>query len=391
MLENEPPPPQDCQRGAHELWLVMQAAYNQYQNASAALEALASRVPSEIRFLDPDLQLAMAVEQQRVTAVEQQRATFENYIEARLQFSEFLLSGENGELASVGISNATEGSTGPGQPESTGFWNGFTTSRPARIVVTAALLLPTGFSLTYLVNEQRRVRDLDLVRDAMTEMLNRDSKQSQSPAARLPVSNVTPEVATQPVPARRDRTLGRQAAARTGVKGGSWRPVQPLSSQSQRGIGQGATKSRAIPQRQSTPARNERVGSIARNSHEAVRLEGETGRNYYRFTLTPSNHFDRVGPISLSVRNMNVNRRFLDLSVRVDGFVLDQKHVNLYQPVWIRLRDRATPAALVVTRIARIRVQGYLCEAKYQPTKAQFQPRRLTPLSSMKMIVRPSS
>jgi hypothetical protein len=87
---------------------------------------------------------------------------------------------------------------------------------------------------------------------------------------------------------------------------------------------------------------------------------------------------------------MNVNRRFLDLSVRVDDFVLDQKHVNLYQPVWIRLRDCPTPAALVVTRIARNRVQGYLCEAKYQPTKAQRQPRWLAPLSSMKMIVRPT-
>jgi hypothetical protein len=191
MLENEPPTLQDRRRGAHELWLVMQAAYHQYKNASATLEALASRIPREIRSRDPALQLEMAAEQQR--------ATFENYIEARLQFSEFLLSGENGELASVGISNDSESGKGPGQPESTGFWNGFTTSRP---VVAAALLLPTAFSLAYLVSAQRHVRDLDLVRRAMTEMQNRDSKQSQSPALRLPVSNVTPEVATQPVPVR---------------------------------------------------------------------------------------------------------------------------------------------------------------------------------------------
>ena len=384
MLENEPSTPQDHRRGAHELWLVMQAAYHEYKNASATLEALASSVPREIRSCDPDLQLEVAAEQQRVT--------FENYIEARLQFSEFLLSGENGELASVGISNDSERWTGPGQPDSTGFWNGFTTSRA---VVAAALLLPTAFSLTYLVNEQRHVRDLDLARRAMTEMLNRDSKQSQSPAWRLPVSNVTPEIATQPVPAGRvrpDRTLGRQAAARTGVKGGSWRAVRPLPSEPQRRIKdvrQPATKSRAIPQRQPTPARDERVGSIASNSHEVVRLEGDAERSYYRFTLTPSNHFDRVGPIGLSVRNMNVNRRFLDLAVRVNDFVLDQKHVNLYQPVWIHLRDRPTPAALVVTRIAKNRVQGYLCEAKYQPTKTQRQPHWSAPLSSM-LIVRPT-
>ena len=68
-------------------------------------------------------------------------------------------------------------------------------------MVAAALLLPTAFSLAYVVNQQRHVRDLDLVRRAMTEMLNRDGKQSQSPASILPVSNVTPQVATQPVPA----------------------------------------------------------------------------------------------------------------------------------------------------------------------------------------------
>jgi hypothetical protein len=388
MLENESPTERDRRRGAHELWLVMQAAYHQYKNASAALEALASTVQDEIRSRDPDLQLAMAVEQQR--------ATFENYIEARLQFSEFLLSGENGELASVGISNDSERWTGPGQPESTGVWNGFTTSRPALIVVAGALLLPTAFSLTYLVHEQRHVRDLDLVRGAMTEELNRDSKQSQSPDLRLPVSNVTPDVATQPVPSRRvcpDRTLGHQTAAPTGVKGGSGRAVRPLPSESPRGIRdvqQPAAKSPAIPQRQATPARAEKIGLIASNSHEVVRLEGDAERNYYRFTLTPSNHFDRVGPISLSLRNMNVNRRFLDLSVRGDDFVLDQKHVNLYQPIWIHLRDRPTPAVLVVSRIARNRVQGYLSEAKYQPTKTQRQPRWSAPLSSMKMIIRPT-
>ena len=67
MLENEPPTPRDRRSGAHELWLVMQDAYHQYKNASAALEALASRVPREIRLYDPDLQLEMAAEQQRIT------------------------------------------------------------------------------------------------------------------------------------------------------------------------------------------------------------------------------------------------------------------------------------------------------------------------------------
>ena len=386
MLESEAPTGRDRHGAAHELWLAMRDAYHQYQSASAALDALASRGPGEIRFRDADLPIERAAEQQR--------ATFENYIEARLQFSEFLLSRE--ESANVGISDAQGKWLMPGQPEATSFWKGLAASRPALMAVAAALLLPTAFSLTYLVHEQRQVRDLDLVRVAMQEMLNRTSNQTQSPAVRLPVSNGTPQVAAQqpgsaPAPSVRPSPApGRQAAARIGVKGGGWRPVRPSLPQPQRRIKdarQPADSSREMPQRKSTAARDEKGGSIASKGHAAVQLLWDADRNYYRFTLTPSRHFERVGPIRLSLHDMDANNRFLDLSVMVDDFVLNQKHVNLNQPVWIPLRGRPTSAVLVVKRIARNQVQGYLSETRYQPSKTR---RRLMPLSSMKMAVHSS-
>ena len=384
MLESEAPAGRDRHSAAHELWLAMRDAYHQYRSASAALDALASRGPGEIRSRDADLPVERAVEQQRTT--------FENYIEARLQFSEFLLSRE--ESANVGISDARGKRMMPGQPEATGFWKGFATSRPALMAVAAALLLPTAFSLTYLVHEQKHVRDLDLVRDAMQEMLNRTSNQTQSPAVRLPVSNGTPQVAAQqpgsaPAPSVRPGPAPeRQAAARIGIKRGSWRPVRPALPRPQRRIKdarQPADRSREMPQRKSTPARDEKGGSIASKSHAAVQLVWDADRNYYRFTLTPSRRFERVGPIRLSLHDMDVNNRFLDLTVMVDDFVLNQKHVNLNQPVWIPLRGRPMSAVLVVKRIARNQVQGYLSETRYQPSKTRR--RGLMPLSSMKMIV----
>lgn len=389
MLESEAPTGRDRHGAAHELWLAMRDAYHQYRSASAALDALASRGPGEVRFCDADLVIERAAEQQRTT--------FENYIEARLQFSEFLLSGE--ESGNVGISDAKGKWMMPGQPEAAGFWKRFATSRPALMVVAAALLLPTAFSLTYLVHEQRRVRDLDLVRAAMQEMLNRTSNQIQSPAVRFSVSNATPQVATQqpgsaPTPlVRPDSALGRKTAKGIGGNGGSWRPIQPSRSQPQRrtrDARDAASKSRELQQRKSTSARGERGGSSARNNHEAVQFEQNAGRNYYRFTLTPSSRIERVGPIRLSLHNMDANHRFIDLSVMGDGFVLHQKRVNLGQPVWIHLSDHPMPAELVLNRIVRNQVQGYLSEPNYQPSKTRRQTRWQMPLSSMKMIVRPT-
>jgi hypothetical protein len=379
MLEGEAPTGREGDRPGHELWLAMRAAYQRYQNASAALEALTSSYED------------LGIEK----AAEQQRTTFENYIEARLQFSEFLLSGKAEDPANFGGSNARRKSTGPGQPETAGFWTGFRTSRLARMAIAVALLLPTAFSLTYLVREQRRVHDLDLVRDAMEEIAkNRTTNQTQSLAARLPAPNAPPQVATQPgnLPApqvRPDRALERKAAPGIGAKG--WRPVRPTLPPPQRRIRdarQTADSSREMPQRKSMPARDEKGASVAAKSHATVQLDRDAERNYYRFTLTPSSHFERVGPIRLSLRNMDANRRFLDLSVMVDDLVIDQKHVSLYQPVRIHLRDRPMPAVLVVNRITRNQVQGYLSEARYQPSKTRR--RGLTPLSPTETIVHPT-
>jgi hypothetical protein len=87
---------------------------------------------------------------------------------------------------------------------------------------------------------------------------------------------------------------------------------------------------------------------------------------------------------------MDANHRFIDLSVMGDGFVLHQKRVNLGQPVWIHLSDHPMPAELVLNRIVRNQVQGYLSEPNYQPSKTRRQTRWQMPLSSMKMIVRPT-
>src|SRR4051812_6080260 len=80
LVEGGPP------RRDHELWLAMQAAHDQWTTATGNLDDLVAMASSDLASPDSSLQLAHAAEEER--------NRFEAYIEARLAFSEFLLTRE---------------------------------------------------------------------------------------------------------------------------------------------------------------------------------------------------------------------------------------------------------------------------------------------------------
>ena len=63
------------------------------------------------------------------------------------------------------------------------------------------------------------------------------------------------------------------------------------------------------------------------------------------------------------------SHKYFDMSMMVDDFKLDKKHVNLYEPVWINLSDRPQPVQLVVNRIDKNQVTGYISEPKYKKSQ----------------------
>jgi hypothetical protein len=56
----------------------------------------------------------------------------------------------------------------------------------------------------------------------------------------------------------------------------------------------------------------------------------------------------------------------------VDDNQLQKKSVNLYETVWISLSDRPLPIELVVNKIAKDHVEGYLSEPKYKRSELQL-------------------
>jgi hypothetical protein len=111
---------------------------------------------------------------------------------------------------------------------------------------------------------------------------------------------------------------------------------------------------------------DELSGSIARTHDEIVALQKRGERNYYEFTLNKSKEFHRVGPLSLSVRKVDTKRKSYDLAMFVDDSQLQKKSVNLFEPVWIDLQDQSQPVQLVVNRIGKDQIQGYISAPKYK-------------------------
>src|SRR5262249_43420876 len=116
-------------------------------------------------------------------------------------------------------------------------------------------------------------------------------------------------------------------------------------------------------------ARTDLSGSIARTHDELVVLQKRGERNYYEFQIDKSKQFQRVGPLSLSLRKANLKRRSYDLAMLVNDNQLKKKNVTLYEPVWINLAERPQPLELVVNQITKNEIKGYLSEPKYNKTE----------------------
>jgi hypothetical protein len=117
--------------------------------------------------------------------------------------------------------------------------------------------------------------------------------------------------------------------------------------------------------------KDELNGSIARTHDEVVLLQKRGERNYYEFALDKSKQYSRVGPLSVELRKADTKHKRFDMLMLVDDNELQKKSVNLYETVWISLSDRPQPMELVVNKITKDHIEGYLSEPKYKRSELQ--------------------
>src|SRR5260370_14938734 len=128
-------------------------------------------------------------------------------------------------------------------------------------------------------------------------------------------------------------------------------------------------KNRADLEGNLNSTRDELNGSIAKTHEELVALAKRGERSYFEFDLAKSKQFQRVGPLTLSLRKADTKHRSYDLQMVVDDNSLTKKNVNLYEPIWIHTENGSQPVQVVVNRVEKNFVHGYVSAPKYKPSE----------------------
>jgi len=115
--------------------------------------------------------------------------------------------------------------------------------------------------------------------------------------------------------------------------------------------------------------RDDLNGSIAKTHEELVALEKRGERSYFEFELSKAKQFQRVGPLTISLRKADTKHKSYDLAMIVDDNELQKKKVNLYEPIWIHTENESQPVQIVVNRIDKDLVHGYISAPKYKPSE----------------------
>ncbi len=142
-------------------------------------------------------------------------------------------------------------------------------------------------------------------------------------------------------------------------------------------------KNRADLEGNLNSTRDELNGSIARTHEELVALAKRGERSYFEFDLAKSKQFQRVGPLTLSLRRTDAKHKNYDVQMIVDDNQLTKKRVNLYEPIWIHTENESQPVQVVVNRVEKNLVHGYVSAPKYKPSElAAVGTATVTPVSA---------
>jgi hypothetical protein len=99
---------------------------------------------------------------------------------------------------------------------------------------------------------------------------------------------------------------------------------------------------------------------IARNHDEidALRRVGE--RDYLEFTLSGKGNRSKVGDMMVELRGTNVKKNQFTVALYIDDLRLEKKDRAIDEPIFFYTMGTRTPLELVVNKISKDRVSGYM-------------------------------
>jgi len=268
--------------------------------------------------------------------------------------------------------------------------------------VLVALLGITAVAFAYGYHQQSMVSDLsvrattaDAAKIQMQEQLNaltaklnemtaaQNSAKTSAPSSASPAaagSEPASENSAKVPPAKRTATKRRAPVDK------KYAQLQAQLAEQQKQLKETqdeVAKNRSDLEGTINSTRDDLNGSIAKTHEELVALAKRGERSYFEFELTKSKQFQRVGPITLSLRKSDTKHKSYDLAMIVDDNQLQKKKVNLYEPIWIHTENDSQPVQIVVNRIDKDLVHGYISAPKYKPSElAAASSASVTPVSA---------
>ena len=216
--------------------------------------------------------------------------------------------------------------------------------------------------------------------DALTAKVNAlSAAQAQEEAARTQAEAVKNEQIPPPTREAPRHATHSVVARRAPVEDPRWNQIQQQLGDQQKEL---AESQKQIAETQANlqqaksdmegnlqSARTELGGDIARNHAELVALEKKGERNYYEFSFEKSKTYHHAGPISIALRKADAKHEYCDLQMLVDDREITRKHVNLYESTAFYPQGYPLPLEVVINRIDKDSVQGYVSEPKYRSTE----------------------
>lgn len=266
------------------------------------------------------------------------------------------------------------------------------------LVVAAVLLLCiAGASFVYGYHQQSLVRQLSTQAASSSADMNAlqnqvntltaklsqmtapqpapDSSAATSASAPASASSATPgettETATSST-AKRAHTKRPATKHRTPPVDTKYNKLQAQLDEQQKQLKEtqdAVEKNRADLEGSLSSTRDDLNGSIARTHEELVALAKRGERSYFEFDLSKSKHFSRVGPLTLSLRRADTKHKNYNLAMIVDDDQLQKKNVNLFEPIWIHTENESQPVQIIVNKIGKDSVHGYVSAPKYKPSE----------------------
>jgi len=119
-------------------------------------------------------------------------------------------------------------------------------------------------------------------------------------------------------------------------------------------------------------ARSELGTLIARNHDEIDVLRRMGERDYTEFTVTGKNKPQKVGSVTVELKGVNEKKNRANVILVVEDKPIEEKNRNINQPIFFYISGTHQPQELVINKIGKNTISGYLSTPKMnsQPATA---------------------